>query len=128
LCRYPWPGNVRELKSTIKLAALICDGVQVLPKDLEIGPVPHSPKPETQNPGESDALAGLRVAVRWAWHSGTAGLWPLLHDLLRRELLQFARAQGLNKSQLADRLGIGRTKLWDLLKELGLNPPEEGSP
>ena len=52
----------------------------------------------------------------------------MLQDLLQQELLQFARAQGLNKSEIADRLGIGRTKLWALLKERGLDPPEEGAP
>lgn len=127
LGRYPWPGNVRELKSIVKLAALICDGVQVQPENLEIGPV-SSPEAPRLDPGEADALAGLRVAVRWAWHSDKQALWPLLHDLLQRELLRFAAAQGLNKSQRADRLGIGRTKLWSLLKELGLDSPEEGGP
>jgi two-component system nitrogen regulation response regulator GlnG len=125
LRRHRWPGNVRELKGVVKLAALICDGVQVMPENLELGPA-GPVGPETRALEEGDALEGLRTAVRWAWQSGKGQLWPLLRDLLERELFRFALAQGGGQCRLAERLAIGRTTLWKRLKELGLDATAGG--
>ncbi len=34
LLRYHWPGNVRELRSAIQRGQIMCDGNEILPKDL----------------------------------------------------------------------------------------------
>ena len=34
LLRYSWPGNVRQLRSTIQRGQILCDGREILPKDL----------------------------------------------------------------------------------------------
>lgn len=34
LMKYPFPGNVRELKSVVELAAVMSDGVEIMPEDI----------------------------------------------------------------------------------------------
>ena len=47
--------------------------------------------------------------IGWAWAAGRNDLWPLLHDLLERELLRFAGEElGGNRTQIAERLGMVR--------------------
>lgn len=36
LLRYHWPGNVRELRSAIQSSQIVCDGNEILPKDLPV--------------------------------------------------------------------------------------------
>ena len=57
--RYPWPGNVRELKSAIKLAVLICNGVEAHAGESRNRPGLFRP-PAEAGPTEGDALAALR--------------------------------------------------------------------
>jgi DNA-binding NtrC family response regulator len=35
---YEWPGNVRELSQVIESAVLVCDGEEILPRHLQLGP------------------------------------------------------------------------------------------
>jgi DNA-binding NtrC family response regulator len=37
LLEHPWPGNVRELQNCLERAAILCDGVEILPEHLRLG-------------------------------------------------------------------------------------------
>jgi len=37
LLEHPWPGNVRELQNCLERAAILCDGVDILPQHLRLG-------------------------------------------------------------------------------------------
>jgi DNA-binding NtrC family response regulator len=113
LHRHPWPGNVRELENAMELAARVCEGPQVMPEHLELGP---GAAREKYGPGKEEALAGLRAAIRWAWDTGENDLWWKLEDCLWQELRQFALGK-LGKKAAADRLGISRTTLDKWLEE-----------
>jgi DNA-binding NtrC family response regulator len=117
LRRYRWPGNVRQLQGAIKQAALICDGVQVRPEDLES-------VPDAATADEGDPLAALRRLIEWAWKSDRADLAPWLQQQLESELLRFGLTQGMSEVKLAGRLGMARNTLRARVKQYGLRPSE----
>jgi len=119
---YPWPGNVRQLQHVLRRAVLVGRGAQILAADLELAETaPGSSVPEKPDVTEHEAVAGLCQAIRWAWGTERAGLWPLLHDMLERELLKFALAElGGNQTQVADRLGMARGTVIARLQKYGL--------
>jgi DNA-binding NtrC family response regulator len=117
---YHWPGNVRQLHKVICRAAVDCRNQQIMPEDIDFGELGRAEKPPAL-----DEPAGLRGLIEKAWHGGQARLWDHLHDLLDRELLSFAQAQGASEVEIAARLGKSRNYVRDRLKQLGLKPPAE---
>jgi DNA-binding NtrC family response regulator len=121
LRRYPWPGNVRELRNVMYTAVGMCRGPQILPAHLDIPAAGAAAAPAPGAPSESDALAGLHQAIRWALASGQNKLHPLLQELLERELLKMALTElGGNQTQVAERLGLARGTVIDRLRKYGL--------
>jgi DNA-binding NtrC family response regulator len=114
-----WPGNVRQLQKVICRAVGTCRGQYIMPEDIDFGELK---RPESV---AEDPQAGLRALVEAAWRSGQPRLWDHLHDLLDRELLAFARSQGVSEVELKDRLGKSRNYVRDRLKQLGLKPDTE---
>ena len=75
----------------------------------------------TRRVERDSAVAGLSRAIHWAWNSGQPKLYPLLHDLLERELLRAALAElGGNQTQVADRLGVARGTVIARMQKYGL--------
>src|SRR5262249_7097024 len=118
LREYHWPGNVRQLQKVLCRAAGVCRGSLVMPEDVDFGETGARREAQTD-----DALAGLRALIESAWRSGQPRLWDHLHDLLDRELLAFAQAQGVSEVELKDRLGKSRNYVRERLKQLGLKAP-----
>jgi DNA-binding NtrC family response regulator len=113
---YHWPGNVRELQNVMCRAAGVCRGAEVLPAHLDFPDEEGSP-----STGEAEALAGLGTAVRWAWHSDREKLWPMLRDMLEKELLRVALAEtGGNQTRVAERLDMARGTVIKRTQEYGL--------
>jgi two-component system NtrC family response regulator len=89
-----WPGNVRELENRIKRGVIMCDGVRLLPSDLDLA------DPEGIPPVLS--LAAAREEAE------------------RREIPRaLTRAEG-NITQAAKLLGISRPTLYELIRHHGL--------
>jgi DNA-binding NtrC family response regulator len=132
---YPWPGNVRQLENAVFRAVVLCDGdelsvadfpqiaAQVDGYEVVVPLAPSSvPAPAMQPviaaqpamivPGASIALLDEAGHVR-----------PM--EMLETEALKFAidhyRGQ---MSQVARRLGIGRSTLYRKLKDLGIEDNE----
>src|SRR5262249_16124279 len=103
---YPWPGNGRQLQHVLPRAFLVWRGAQILAADLELADrASGSAVSERPDVAEQEAITGLCQAIRWAWGTQRMSLWPLLRDMLERELLKFALAEmGGNQTQVADRL------------------------
>ena len=99
LRRYDWPGNVRELENAIERAVVLSTTTEIEPGDLPIAPMPM----EEDSEGASDS--SYRLAVL-----------NFKRDFLRSALLQ---ANG-NQTRAAEALGVQRTYLSRLLRELGL--------
>jgi len=103
LAGHRWPGNVRELENAIERAVVLSAGPAIGPWDLPILGL------------EPDAAAG----------QGPAG--STYHEAVlnfKRELLRsaLARTNG-NQTRAAEALGLQRTYLSRLLKELGIRAP-----
>lgn len=115
---HTWPGNVRELKDRLSRAVLRCRGSTILPSDLGL-PDDGARRPKA---GQGDGADTLCDAIAWAWDSGENELWPLLRDLLERELLKHALAElDGNQTQVAQRLGMVRNTVRKRVQAYGLD-------
>jgi DNA-binding NtrC family response regulator len=119
---YRWPGNVRELQNVLYRAFGVCRGTQILPAHLDFpGDGASGQPPSGPAGGEDEAIAGLHKAILWAWNTNQAKLWPLLRDLLERELLKLALDKlGGNQTQVAERLDMARGTVIKRMQEYGL--------
>ncbi len=98
LLSYTWPGNVRELENAVERAVVICSGDLISPSDLIL----QGSEPEK---GEQYAERPLKDAV----------------NLFKRHYIEGAlRARKWNQTETAKTLGIQRTYLSRLIKELGI--------
>ncbi|MGB9887192.1 MAG: sigma 54-interacting transcriptional regulator [Moorellales bacterium] len=107
---YDWPGNVRELENFIERYCVLAAGAEdpdqvfeELYEELRLR------SPLEASSAVSEEEEGGRLVIRL----GT------LEDM-EKQILRLARSRwGVNRTELAERLGISRTTLWKKLKELG---------
>jgi Nif-specific regulatory protein len=98
LLSYTWPGNVRELENAVERAVVICAGDLITPGDLIL---------QTTEPTSDDHYAErpLREAI----------------TLFKRHFIEGAlRTHKWNQTETAKVLGIQRTYLSRLIKELNI--------
>ncbi len=111
MAAYDWPGNVRELMTSIEYACIVCDGKRILachlPEEVREGPLPDR---AGQN-GEARKGEARPEPKRYQAPDAHA----------EREAIRAAleEANG-NRTRAAAALGMGRTTLWQKLKEYGL--------
>ena len=127
LLAYDWPGNVRQLENAVYRAMVLCDGPYLTPHDFPAVSGLAMPAPE--------AVAAVAATAA----SEPAGDQPVrvlderghlrtLEDI-ERDLIQFAiETYAGHMTEVARRLGIGRSTLYRKVREQGLDgvPPEEG--
>ncbi len=135
LCSYDWPGNVRQLENAVFRAVVLAEGDELTVAEFpQVAAhvsgfdvrVPPLPAPELQSaPREREIL---RVEVR------DPNVLPLLAQTgeMRRledieaETIRFALQHYRGQmSEIARRLGIGRSTLYRKMKEYGLG--EDGA-
>ena len=99
LRQYDWPGNIRELENAIERAVVLSQGPDIGPGDLPIAPIPaDDDRRDTSDSSYHQAIAAFK------------------RDFLRSAL---AQAKG-NQTRAAEVLGLQRTHLSRLLRDLGL--------
>ena len=99
LTRHAWPGNVRELENAIERAVVLSTGSSIEPQDLPVASL--------------ESVERFDALVDGSYHQAVLQF--------KRELLQSALAQAHgNQTRAAEALGLQRTYLSRLLKELGV--------
>ena len=104
LRRYAWPGNVRELENVIERAAVLADGPDITPRDLPA---------EIREAGLVDGMA--REPTR-TYHAA-------VEEFKRGLLASTLRRTNGNRTRAARLLGLQRTYLARLIRDLGLAGP-----
>ena len=108
LTAYDWPGNVRELMAAVEHACIVCDGSRILPCHLpeEIREGPG----EARRSGSGDARAAEAPRRYQAKDPGSE----------RDAIVAALEDAAGNRTKAAAALGMGRTTLWQKLKEYGI--------
>ena len=156
LSRNAWPGNLRELEHTIFRAVMLCDGREITPEalpglaghaaesSLETSPgadasalreprhtgVAHQEQVGSDWPATAAPLADTQTPARY----GVARLLDECGELrpigtLEEEVIRFAIGHdGGRMSEVARRLGIGRSTLYRKIKDYGIAAGEPVTP
>ncbi|MBI2467474.1 MAG: sigma 54-interacting transcriptional regulator, partial [Candidatus Rokubacteria bacterium] len=101
LRRYPWPGNVRELENAIERAVVLAEGTELTLRDLPA---------EIREAGCEGGL--LRERPR-SFHAA-------VEEFKRGLIVSTLRRTGGNRTQAARLLGLQRTYLARLVRDLGI--------
>ncbi len=121
---FSWPGNVRQLENTVFRAVILSDGHMLTPNDFPqiSGLAPVMPKAEIQAIASDDAKGDDDVNVRVL---DRAGHLRSLEEV-ERDLIQFAiETYSGHMSEVARRLGIGRSTLYRKVREHGMDVDRE---
>ncbi len=124
LMRYGWPGNVRQLSAVLFRAALQCGGSALTAEDFphialqsrftnRVGDVAG----EIGTAATSAAVAGGASVTLWRADGHLRPLQEIEADLIR---LAIGHYRG-KMTEVARRLGIGRSTLYRKLGELGID-------
>ncbi len=139
LGRYDWPGNVRQLENALFRAVVLADGgeltiaefpqiaAQVDGFDVRVPPAPPAP-------ALAPAVAAERDTVRIEMRDPTVTtLLDPCGDVRRiedmeAELIRFALGHYRGQmSEMARKLGIGRSTLYRKMKDFGLDDADEAA-
>jgi DNA-binding NtrC family response regulator len=124
LCAYEWPGNVRQLENAVYRAIVLSDGPYLTPQDFPaisgvVAPAPAldaSAPAATHAPVEADAPVKILDAK---------GHLRTLEEI-ERDLIQLAiEIYSGHMTEVARRLGIGRSTLYRKVREQGLDVGED---
>lgn len=100
---YPWPGNVRELENSIEHAFVLCNYGQITPADLPI---------EIRQLGSSSAFQDPYYVP--------AGAPAKRNKMSKSALLELLDQCEWNKAEVARRVGLSRTSIWQYMKKWGI--------
>ena len=130
LTAFDWPGNVRQLENAVYRAIILADAPYLQPHDFPaisgVAPPAHFLEAQPASPPTASQLmpeASLAVPVRILDERGH--LRTL--EEIERDLIQLAiEIYAGHMSEVARRLGIGRSTLYRKVREQGLEDVIKG--
>ncbi|WP_305986798.1 sigma-54 dependent transcriptional regulator [Roseibium sp. MMSF_3544] len=151
---YHWPGNIRQLENAVFRAVVLCDGAQLTVNDFpQIAAaveqpavaVPAAPALQPDTPPETSALAapsepqpapspvapqsGFELAAPFGFmrnldrEGHVRKLADIEEELIRAAINHYSGRM----TEVAKRLGIGRSTLYRKLKEYGLDDNDKNA-
>ncbi|WP_442802207.1 helix-turn-helix domain-containing protein [Sphingobium sp. CR2-8] len=120
LMQHGWPGNVRQLQNALFRAAVLCEGDALTPQDfpqiaaqIQAGASVHTLRPRGPSQPHRDG-AGITL---FEGDGHVRQLAEIEADVIR---LAIGHYRG-RMTEVARRLGIGRSTLYRKLAELGID-------
>jgi DNA-binding NtrC family response regulator len=140
LCAFDWPGNVRQLENMVFRAVVLCDGKELQLEDfpqvsgsaLKFVDLPAAPTPGDVVEAAFDAREKAMAAAA-AYDCAPVGVIDEKGDIrplveIERDLIAYAiDVYAGHMSEVARRLGIGRSTLYRKLKEYDLEERHQGA-
>lgn len=117
LMRHDWPGNVRQLQNALFRAAVLCEGDALTPQDFpQIAAQIELKASDTQRPVPGPAAEDAGGITLFEGDGHVRQLAEIEADVIR---LAIGHYRG-RMTEVARRLGIGRSTLYRKLAELGI--------
>jgi DNA-binding NtrC family response regulator len=111
LSAYDWPGNVRQLQAVLFRAAVFCDGDALTAEDF--------PQLSTMLGGNQSSGQAVQEGVGVMLYAADGNLRPL--EDIEADVIRLAIGHYRGRmTEVARRLGIGRSTLYRKLGELGI--------
>ena len=130
---YDWPGNIRQLENAIFRAVVLCEGELLTPDDFpqiraqvgsidlaDAGPPAPVPMPAAAA-GAAPAGTGFGNVRAIDERGDMRSLADVETDMIRLAIEHYDGRM----SEVARRLGIGRSTLYRKLKEMGIDPGDD---
>jgi DNA-binding NtrC family response regulator len=128
LCAHEWPGNVRQLENAVYRAIVLADSPYLLPHDfpavsgMALPPIETAAMPDLSSlnlPSAAELMDEVRAEAPVRILDGRGHLRTL--EDIERDLIQLAiEIYAGHMSEVARRLGIGRSTLYRKVREQGL--------
>jgi DNA-binding NtrC family response regulator len=130
LTGFDWPGNVRQLENAVYRAIVLSDAPFLQPHDfpaisgVKIAPEAPSAEPVRPLPSAQDLISEIGKDAPVRILDARGHVRPL--EEIERELIQLAiEIYAGHMSEVARRLGIGRSTLYRKVREQGLDVGDE---
>jgi len=129
LSAFDWPGNVRQLENSVFRAVILCDGDLLRPEDFpQISGL--TPSMDVEVSGASEAMSDVYAAIPGAESDADIGPVDIMDEQghlrslenIERDLIEFAIENYAGRmSEVARRLGVGRSTLYRKVREYDLD-------
>lgn len=127
LCAQDWPGNVRQLENAVFRAVVLCEGAELTPQDFPQlgGQAPAVPAndpraPEAPAPA-NDCLPDTPLLQSATGFMNAEGHIRPFEEVERELIVQALKRYHGRMTEVARRLGIGRSTLYRKMREFGLD-------